>query len=577
MSLNGDLLVFYWSPARDWQAVNVSQIAGQKIAGPVASWQTPDGPYNVEHLAGMSPNGDLLVFYWSPRADWQVVNVSEITGETVLGAPTVYQLRDGAETVELLGVRSSAGALLLFWWKPSRDWQVIDLSEISGYPIAADPAAWLTPDGPQIVEHLAAPGRTGELQVFWGFAQPRLLTDAVSRPFQSLRRHRHARRNVLALIWDPRQPGNPAPARAAVEAALFGPRPSVRDYYLENSTGHFTLDSAGVLGPFPAEKPPEYYSTPGPDTVEGWLNRHHRKYAEAIRQASAGFNFAAFDASRDGILTPDELAIVIVVPGATPAGFIRDAVARESPRQELVVDGIRTTAIAEWYTGDLRMRDSLGTIAHELGHLLLGHADMYFSIFQPYAAGGYSLMDQHWRAPHLDPFAKLKWGWVRPKILFRSGRYALPDVETRRAVWLLLDPRRGPDEYFIVENRWPGSSYDELLQDRGLAVWHVMENPAVYGSVAPPPNVTPAAWSQIGPGEWGRRAIRLIRPILTPPLNDRNALWDGSEPATGYDLLSSDPNLNHAQLRWADGTPSGFALRAISPSGPEMTVTVTVP
>ncbi len=44
-------------------------------------------------------------------------------------------------------------------------------------------------------------------------------------------------------------------------------------------------------------------------------------------------------------------------------------------------------------------------------------------------------------------------------------------------------------------------------------------------------------------------------------------LCDGSQPATGCDLLSNDPNLKHSELRWAGRSPSGFAVRNISPSG----------
>lgn len=48
----------------------------------------------------------------------------------------------------------------------------------------------------------------------------------------------------------------------------------------------------------------------------------------------------------------------------------------------------------------------------------------------------------------------------------------------------------------------------------------------------------------------------MIRPIQTPPFNDARALWDGSDPATGYDLLSEDPIAGHATLRWGDGNPA---------------------
>lgn len=69
----------------------------------------------------------------------------------------------------------------------------------------------------------------------------------------------------------------------------------------------------------------------------------------------------------------------------------------------------------------------------------------------------------------------------------------------------------------------------------------------------------------------------MIRPIVTPPFDDSRALWDGSDPETGYDLLSDDPDPAHATLRWANGTPSGYSLRDISAAGPAMELTVEVP
>jgi hypothetical protein len=69
-----------WTDARTgiqelW--VDIVCKTGQKIASPPTSWQTQDGPNVAEHLAGMAPNGDLLVLYFEPRFDWQFVNVTE--------------------------------------------------------------------------------------------------------------------------------------------------------------------------------------------------------------------------------------------------------------------------------------------------------------------------------------------------------------------------------------------------------------------------------------------------------------------------------------------------------------------
>jgi hypothetical protein len=153
MGINGNLLVFYWSPRQDWTVVNVTNITGQRIASPVTSWVTG----NVEHLAGKGPDNSLLVFWWTPATNWQVVNVTNITGENVDSNPTVYQLADAQENVELLGAKNPSNSLLLYWWKPSLDWQAMNISEITGEQIISTPQAWIVPSGTSsIVEHFAA-------------------------------------------------------------------------------------------------------------------------------------------------------------------------------------------------------------------------------------------------------------------------------------------------------------------------------------------------------------------------------------------------------------------------------------
>jgi hypothetical protein len=181
---NGNLFVFFWSPRADWQAVNVSQISGRSLVpgAPVTSWQTPDGPYNVEHLAGVDSNGNLFVFFWSPRADWQAVNISQISGQSLVpGAPvTSWQTPDGPYNVEHLAGVNSNGNLFVFFWSPRADWQAVNVSQISGQSLVpgAPVTSWQTPDGPYNVEHLAGVDSNGSLFVF--FWSPRADWQAVN-------------------------------------------------------------------------------------------------------------------------------------------------------------------------------------------------------------------------------------------------------------------------------------------------------------------------------------------------------------------------------------------------------------
>lgn len=671
-ALNGDLIVFYWSPnSGGWRAVNVTQITGQKIANTVTSWQTPNGSHNVEHLAGVNPYGQLIVFYWSPARDWQavnvsqktgamvnsqvtawqvsiggllneflaatnagnelivfswspahdwqavnvtrqigvyvvgnvsswmtgaaqhlagqstigslltfwrtgagkwnVVNVSQITGENVTGAPTVYQMADGAEKVEILGSKNAQGQLIVSWWKPSRDWQALNLSEITGQNIASTPVGWVTPNQ---VEHYAATTSASRLLVFYGYTKPRQLTDSLGREWLGMKRQRNIRRNVLTILWDPHRAGHPAPSRDEIVARVHGATDSVRGYFLENSNGAFTIQNAGVLGWYDADKPGDhYYDNANHNATynDGWHSGHVEKWAEAIRKADNDFNYATYDVNRDGVVTPDELAVLIVIPQASPFGANRNVVGIQAPSEKpLIVDGVRIPIMAEWYTGD---PVNFPVAAHELSHLLLGQGDLYFTFFNPFAAGDYSLMDQTYQKNHMDPLAKLKHGWVNPKIIFRSGRYSLKDVATGHGVWILMDPARGAEEYFIIENRWKGSSqYDQGLDDEGLAVWRVTEKQELINILPPPPNVSAADWAGIG---FGRRAIQLLRPF-TDRANAFGAiqLWDAT---TGYELQSTGANPAHTVLRWANGAPSGFTLRALSAPGATMEATIQTP
>ena len=42
---------------------------------------------DVEHVAACAGDGSLLVYFFSPGHDWQVVNVSQKTGAKTVGPP----------------------------------------------------------------------------------------------------------------------------------------------------------------------------------------------------------------------------------------------------------------------------------------------------------------------------------------------------------------------------------------------------------------------------------------------------------------------------------------------------------
>ena len=392
------------------------------------------------------------------------------------------------------------------------------------------------------------------------------------QPAFTVQRLRNVRRKVLTILWDPHEADRPQSDRAAVEAAVLGATDSVRAYFLENSDGQFTIDSAGVVGWFDSDRAPGEYWPPG--------GAGRDSGREAIRKASATFDFAAWDADGDGHVDPAELGVLFIRPGEAGEGGGLNRVVGEDfttrdTAQGITVDGKEIGWIAEVSIG---IPPAHGIVAHELAHLLIGLGDMYFDdFFNPAAASQYSLMDQHGGGWHFDPFAKLKAGWLHPRVVHRTGTFDLPDVETNHVALVFLRPRRAIPEYFLVENRWPGTTFDERLFDQGVAVWHIIEDPTIFDAY-PPPHVTAAQWHDLGSGAggWSRKAIRMVRPNQEDPIDDGESLWDGSDPATGYDLLSVDPDPTHSTLRWADGSPSGFAIRNLGPAGPVVSLTVEV-
>ncbi len=335
---------------------------------------------------------------------------------------------------------------------------------------------------------------------------------------------------LLVICWDPHRPYHAAPDIADVEELIFGVNPSVRDYFLSNSHGRFSIAKADFLGWYAAEKSWEHYWEHPDDGGDEWERGHWEEWTEAIRKADATFDYAAYDADGNARLDPAELGILIVIPQNRPFGTNRAPLARELPdTAPLVVDGVRIPVIAEAYIGSPM---NLPVVAHELSHLFLNLPDMYSGAgFLPYRAHDFSLMDISYSDSHLDPFHKIKLGWLEPTVVASSGDYMFRAVETSNEAYILRDDSRSTTEYFIIENRQRDLAYDSALPDTGLAVWHVIEDKNVYDNLPAPSGVDPEVWARVS--GLGGRGIRLIRPVYGPPVSRSRSLWDGSDRETG--------------------------------------------
>ncbi|HEY1409807.1 MAG TPA: hypothetical protein VF434_12750, partial [Promineifilum sp.] len=163
VSPGNDLLVFSRLITGPWTVANVSAVTRQKVMGPaVTHWQAGAGAY----LAARGPSNELLVFSRQPGGDWQVENLSTATGETLFSAPASWLAMDGGQIVEHIAGRFGDGRLLVFFRVGGGPWRVVDVTAITGQNVAGPVSPWTADHDGLPVEHLAGPGRAGDLLVF---------------------------------------------------------------------------------------------------------------------------------------------------------------------------------------------------------------------------------------------------------------------------------------------------------------------------------------------------------------------------------------------------------------------------
>lgn len=293
----------------------------------------------------------------------------------------------------------------------------------------------------------------------------------------------------------------------------------------------------------------------------------------AVTLADEEVDFSSFDVNDDGLVDPSELVIVVVYSqekhSVFRGGFYRTI---DAPPGRLY-DGVRLAddPEAERFSSALEvyLHAPLRTILHELGHALLRHGDLYETQdSNDGVAGDLSLMDRG--DTLLDPWIKIHAGWLDPILVTRPRWYHLRSAGTAPEVLLLHQPERGREQYFLIENRFRGTSYDagfpegapdianptaradtriRPLRGQGLAVWRVDER----DFTSP------------------RAAIRLLSANGAGPIDSQNALWDGCEPARDYDLTSHSAPM---AARWADGSASTIEMLEVGPAGERVLVWV---
>lgn len=308
---------------------------------------------------------------------------------------------------------------------------------------------------------------------------------------------------------------------------VFGPgSQTIPGFFTANSYGKFTFTDAGVV---------EMWSTD--DSGTGILRD----------SGGAGINYDVFDDNRDGTVTSDELAVVVVTKDNIACGQ-SPGVACVTP----VGSSVNVCLSSVSFVGEFV---SFATIAHELMHHL-GMWDIYGPganyNFLAATTAATCFAGNSLNTFQVDPWHRINWGWIEPRVVslnepatvetqYIPSAFGGFGYDSKRPT-ILFDPSRGVETFFMLEARAPDGSYDAQVADSGLAVWQIDLKGLVPDLIQWQADTDPELDGIFG--------IRLIHgPDSTGAT--------GVRPGVGRFFRQSD---GAVPLDWADGTSTGVTL-----------------
>lgn len=326
---------------------------------------------------------------------------------------------------------------------------------------------------------------------------------------------------------------------------FFGPFPSVADYFTDDSSGHLLLTPAPETNTSSngAVNDGVVSVTIGMDKSEFLKLGRSAEQKALLEAADPWVDYADFDADGNGRLTQDELIVnrQDVDPDAVGPGC--GTTTRPDP---VTLDGKELGGGQNLKMINAGTDTNLITIAHETGHAAFDMPDLYFWNVGSFDLAGPTCSMSDASLFRVNAWQKLHLGWITPTVVTRDGFYDVRrPPRTLGGSFILYDPDKGTDDYFVVENRarTPGT-YDQSASDTGLVIWRLEDD-----------EYTPngAGEDELGP-DGG--FIALMRP-------DGGRAWDPSDSSTPQRTMERD---------WRDGTLSRVAVRAIPAASESMRV-----
>lgn len=258
-----------------------------------------------------------------------------------------------------------------------------------------------------------------------------------------------------------------------------------------------------------------------------------------LELADPYFDYSTYDVDGNGRLDNTEIVVNLLEVNSVAPPF--QGCGLMSSAEPVTLDG---TVLNDLETPLVGHSTNLITIIHENGHALTHMADLYgFGAGKlDFAGPTCNEADSTLFAP--NSWTKMHLGWITPTVVEADGYYEVREANSTGDAFILYDPSRGTDDYFMVENRQRmAGTYDQGASDSGLVIWRVSD-------------------SSLGVAN-GLRPIEPIVPSgVRTPTNNYGGLptdaWNPADPATPQREMVAT---------WPDGTPSPVSVRAIGRSG----------
>lgn len=265
---------------------------------------------------------------------------------------------------------------------------------------------------------------------------------------------------------------------------------SIRDYFLEQSGGVFTLDF-DVAGPVMMSHNYSYYGQDGEANAPEMIK-------EACKGVDSVINFADYDWDGDGEV--EEVFVLYSGHGQADYDSNNDDLIWPHmyyvnpsiyPDNDFVIDGVKVDvyACSSELNGDGNIA-GIGTFCHEFSHCM-GFPDMYDTGDDGnFGMGSWDLMDygsyngDGYTPAGYSGYEKMVCGWTEPIRLERDTVIANVQPMSGMGQSFIVYNKGNENEFYILTNRQQ-TGYDACLPGHGLLVEHVDydENAWIYNVV----------------------------------------------------------------------------------------------